>query len=66
MVVVLHFVHEWKVVQCLIHVEFLAKSMTGEEVARELINVLSIKLGFGSNLLIAAMRDRASVSDVNT
>ena len=32
--------------------------------ARELINVLSIKLGISSDLLIAAMRDRASVNDV--
>ena len=50
--------------QHLVRVEFLAKSMTGEEVARELINVLSIKFGIGSDLLIAAMRDRASVNDV--
>ena len=45
MVVVLHFVHEWKVVLRLVWVEFLAKNMTGEEVAREFINVLYIKLG---------------------
>ena len=45
MVVVLCFVQDGKIVQHVIRVEFLAKSMTGEEVARELINVLSIKLG---------------------
>ena len=64
MVVVLRFVQDWKIVQRLVRVEFLAKSMTGEEVARELINVLSIKLGIGSELLVAAMRDRASVNNV--
>ena len=58
MVVVLPFVHEWKVVHHLVHVEFLTKSRTGEEVARELINGLSIKLGIGSDLQIAGMRDR--------
>ena len=50
--------------QHLVRVEFLAKSMTGEEVARELINVFSIKLGIGSDLLIATMRDRALVNDI--
>ena len=50
--------------QCLVRVEFLAKSMTGEEAAKELICVLPIKFDIGSNLLIAAMRDRASVNDV--
>ena len=50
--------------QRLVHVEFLAKSMTGEKVACELVNVLSNKLGIGSNYLVAAMRDRASVNKV--
>ena len=50
--------------QRLVRVEFLAKRMTGEKVARELVNVLSIKRGIGSNYLVAAMRDRASVNNV--
>ena len=53
-----------KIVQCLVHIAFLAKIMTSEEVACELINVLSIKLGIGSEYLVAAMRDRASVNNV--
>lgn len=36
--------------------------MSGEEVARELINILSVMLGVESRLL-AAMRDRASVNN---
>ena len=40
------------------------KSMCGEEVARQIIIVLSTELGIPSNLLIAAMRDRASVNSV--
>ena len=39
-------------------------SMTGGEVARELIHLLSIILGIQSHLLLAAMRDRASVNNV--
>ena len=42
----------------------LAKSMTGEEVARQIIVVLSTELGIPSHYVIAAMRDRASVNDV--
>ena len=43
---------------------FLSKSMTGEEIARELINVLSVTYSIGSDQLIAAMRDRAAVNNV--
>ena len=39
-------------------ISLLAKSMTGEEVAREILTVLSTELG------IAAMRDRASANNV--
>ena len=35
--------------------------MTGEEIARELINVLSTSYSIGSNRLLAGMRDRVSV-----
>ncbi len=40
--------------------------MCGEEVARELINILSTDLGTKSNLVMAVMRDRASVNNVAT
>ena len=55
---------EWEVRQRLVQLEFLAKSMNGEEVSRKLINVLSVTLGVQSLLLLAAMRDRASVNNV--
>ena len=42
----------------------LDKSLSGEEIARELINVFSTNFGIGSNYLIAAMRDRASANNV--
>lgn len=64
MVVMLRFLHDWKITQSLVHVKFLAKIMTGEEVARQVINVLSITLGRGSELLIAAMRDSATINSV--
>ena len=36
----------------------------GEEVARELISVLSVTYGVRSSNLLASMRDRASVNNV--
>ena len=43
-------------------ISLLAKSLTGEEVARELLSVLSTELGISASHVLAAMRDRASVS----
>ena len=37
--------------------------MKGEEVASELINVLSAKYGISSRFLLAVMRDRAAVNN---
>ncbi len=50
--------------QRLVRVQLLTKSMTGEEVARELLSVLSTEYGIASSNLLAAMRDRASVNTV--
>lgn len=61
--IVVLFISDWKI-QRLIRFEFLTKSMTGEEIARELINVLSTTFGIQSNLLLAVMRDKASVNNV--
>ena len=44
--------------------EFLAKSLTGEEVAREMINILSVQYGIESKYLLGAMRDGAGVNNV--
>ena len=50
--------------QRLLQVRMIAKSMTGEELARELISVLSINYSASPNTLLATMRDRASVNNV--
>ena len=64
MVVVLRYVaDDWKIKQKVARLMLLAKSMTGEEVARQIM-VLSTELGIASHLLVAAMRDRASVNSV--
>ena len=65
MVIVVRFVtSEWVVVQRLLRMQTLAKSMTGEEIARELISVLSTNYSIASDRLLASMRDRASVNGV--
>ena len=65
MAVVVRFVSdEWEIEQRLLQLKMLAKSMTGEEIAREVISVLSTSYSIGSNHLLAGMRDRASVNNV--
>ena len=50
--------------QCVGQLKLLAKTMTGEEIAQQIIVILSTEFGISSNLIVAAMRDRASVNDV--
>ena len=65
LVVVLRYLDdEWNIQQRLVRVKTLAKSLLGEEIARELIEVLSVRLSISSARLLAAMRDRASVNGV--
>ena len=54
-----------KIQQRLLHMQLLAKSLSGEEVARELLSVLSTEYGVVSSNLVAVMRDRASVNSVS-
>ena len=46
--VVLHFFSGWKIQQRLVWISLLAKSMTGEEAAQELLTVLSTELGIAA------------------
>ena len=65
MVVVLRYMSsDWAIKQKVCRLMLLEKSLSGEEVARQIITVLSTELGIPSNLLVAAMRDRASVNSV--
>ena len=52
----------WNIQQRLLSIRLLSKSLTGEEVAHDLIQVLSVNYSISSNHLIAAIRDRASVN----
>ena len=55
---------DWQIKQKVDRLMLLAKSMTGEEVVQQIITVLSTEMGVPFHLLVAAMRDRASVNTV--
>ena len=64
MVILLCYVNEWEIKQKVCRLMLLAKSMTEEEVARQIIAVLSTEMGIPSNLVIVAMHDQASVNTI--
>ena len=65
MAIVFRFVDDdLKVVQRLVRLQLLQKSMCGEEIARELITTLSVNYGISSDRLMAAMHDRAATNGV--
>ena len=62
---VLRFVdNDWTIQQCVCRLMLLAKSMTGEEVAHQIITAVSTELGIASNLVVAVMCDQASVNEL--
>lgn len=52
---------EWVIQQCLVQLQLLAKCLTGEDIARELISVLQV--GYRS-AVTGYMHDRASTNNV--
>ena len=63
-VIIIRFVDDWNIKQRVAKLMLLAKSLTGEHVARLLVESLCTELGVGCNAVIAAMHDRASVNMV--
>ena len=64
--VVLCFVdnEQWVIQQQLVRLQLLVKSLSGEEIARELISILSVNYSIDSSRLLAYMRDGASANGV--
>ena len=50
--------------QRLVRLQLLAKSMSGEEIAREIITASSMQYSISSDLLVAVMHDRAACNGV--
>ena len=64
-VIVLRYVDDdWVIKQRVCQSMLLAKSIVGEELVRQLITVVATELSIAPNMVLAAMRDRASVNDV--
>ena len=60
MAIVLRFVSDfWTIEQCVVRVQLVSKSMKGEEIARELIHVLSSTYSIKPDKIVAAMHDHA-------
>ena len=65
MAIVIRFVDgSFTIRQRLIRLQLLAKSMSGEEIAREIVNSLSVMYSISSNLVVAMMHDRAACNGV--
>jgi len=47
-----------------VRLQILTKSLSGEEVARGIISILSVNFGISPNQLLAVMRDQAPVIEV--
>lgn len=63
-VIVIRYIKDWAVQQKVCRLMLLAKSVTGEEVARQVIMVVSTELSVAPDKVLAAMRDRAAVNNV--
>ena len=62
---VLRFISDsFTIEQRLVKIQLLAKSLNGEEVAQELINVLLTTLGITSHHVIATMRNCAYMNSI--
>ena len=63
-VVLRYLTDDWELKQCVGQLKLLAKSMTGDKLAQQIVVVLSTELGTAPHCIVAAMRDRASVNVV--
>ena len=64
LVVIVRYMDNWTIKQQVCRLMLLAKALTGEELARQLITVISTELSVLPGSIIAGMRDRASVNNV--
>ena len=62
--ILIRFCVGWSIKQKLVRLSMLAKSLSGNEIAREILTVLSTQLEIPSGNLLAIKRDRASVNNV--
>ena len=56
--IIVRFVDDWEIVQRLVRVQLLVKSMSGKEITRELVNALSVEYGVAINCWLQCMTER--------
>ena len=62
-VLILRFIGDnWELKQRVVSFRLLSKSLTGEEVARLIVESISTELGITSQLVVVAIHDRASIN----
>lgn len=64
MVIIIRYVDDYWCTKRVAKIMLLAKALSGEVVARELMVCISTELGISVNRLVAAMHDRAAVINV--
>ena len=64
LVVIIRYMDGWTIKQQVCRLMLLAKALTGEELARQLVTVISTELSVQPSLIVAGMRDRASVNSL--
>ena len=62
-IVVRFITDDFKIQQRLVRMQFLAKSVCGDELAREIISILQVSYKVSPTFLLGAMHDRASVNN---
>ena len=56
------WVEDYEIVQVLVNLSFLLKSMTANDTTREMVSVVLQRLGLEPNLILGFSHDRASVN----
>ena len=64
LVIFLRFLDNWEIQQHLIQLQILVKSITGEELAREILGVLCREYKLSTEQVLVSMKDQASVNNV--
>ena len=63
-VVIRYVTDDWELKQCVGRLKLLAKTMTGEEIAQQIIVIPSTEFGISSNFIVPTMHDSTYVNDV--
>ena len=55
---------DWKMKECVGRLKLLSKTMTGEEIAQQIVVILFTELGIAPHAIVVSMQDGAAVNDL--